>query len=569
MLLQLDISNIALIDKISIDMANGLSVLTGETGAGKSILIDSINAVLGDRIGKDIVRTGTDKAVVEAVFSSDSEQLISLLDELGIEFQEGDNIILSREISVNGKNTCRINGRLVNLSVLKQVGELLIDIHGQHDNQSLLKTESHIQFLDAFGGAAIESLKKEYLLLFSQYKEIKQRQKSLLGDKGEIARRLDMLKFQIEEIKASKLKDGEDDLLFKKRQLLANSEKIVNALATSYDLLAGGNSMTKSIVYNANKALTELSYAMKYDEALKGAHEKLESVIYQLEDISEEIRNRRDESEFSPEELSEIDERLDVITRLKRKYGASIAEIKDFYSSTVKEYDELIQSEELSAKLSQMIIEIEEKMFSKAKELNNLRMRCASQLEEKITNELNGLEMKNAKFSVNLVFDDQQKHFHNNGLDKAEFMISTNAGEPQKPLSKIASGGEMSRIMLAIKTILANVDFVPTLIFDEIDTGISGKAAQKVGQKLAQISKTHQVLCVTHLSQLACMADNHYLIEKYSENESTFTRVVPLDEDSRVIEISRIIGGADVTKAAKQHSEELIRAAIEFKKQLN
>ena len=568
MLLQLDIRNVALIDKISIDMASGLSVLTGETGAGKSILIDSINAVLGDRIGKDIVRTGTDKAVVEAVFSSDSKQLISLLDELGVEIEEGDNLILSREISINGKNTCRINGRLVNLSALKQVGGLLIDIHGQHDNQSLLKTESHIQFLDDFGGAEIQSIKKEYSSLFSQYKEIKHRQKSLLGDKGEIARRLDMLKFQIDEIKDAKLKEGEDDLLFKQRQLLANSEKIVSALATSYDLLAGGNSITKSIIYNANKALTELSYAVKYDEALKETHEKLESVIYQLEDISEEIRNRRDESEFSPEQLAEIDERLDTITRLKRKYGVSIAEIKDFYSRAIKEYDELTQSEELSAKLSQMIHDLEAKMFSKAKELNNVRRLYASQLEEKITNELDGLEMKNAKFSVNLVFDDQQRHFHNNGLDKAEFMISTNAGEPQKPLSKIASGGEMSRIMLAIKIILANVDFVPTLIFDEIDTGISGKAAQRVGQKLAQISKTHQVLCVTHLSQLACMADNHYLIEKYSEDESTFTRVVPLDGENRVLEISRIIGGADVTKAAKQHSEELIKAAIEFKKQL-
>jgi len=567
MLLQLDIQNIALIDKLSLEIAPGLNVLTGETGAGKSIIIDSINAVLGERVTKDIIRNGKDKAFIEAIFELENKNINDILEQLGIESEE-ENIIISREICLSGKNTCRINGRLVNVSVLKQVGELLLDIHGQHDNQSLLKTETHIDLLDAFGGVTIEKLKADYLMIFMQYKTIKSKLQGLIGDKGEIARRMDMLKFQIDEIRNAKLKKGEDENLDKQRQVLANSEKIMNSIICSYELLNEDDN-GKSALYNSNKALQELSNILKYDESLLPVSEKLESVIYQLEDICEDLRAKREEAEFNPEALSNIDERLDIISRLKRKYGSTIEEVLEFFEKSQNEYDELLQSESLIEDLNKQLATLVQKLSDSAKILHLERQKAALILEENITAELENLEMKNSSFKVNLLLNEDEKHFTKNGLNTVEFLISSNIGEPLKPLSKIASGGEMSRIMLAIKTILANVDSIPTLIFDEIDSGISGKAAQKVGEKLSYISKNHQVLCVTHLSQLACMADNHLFIEKNSNSENTFTTVRYLDHKGRIEEVARIIGGSDITTLAIKHAEELINAAQIFKNKQN
>lgn len=564
MLLQLDIQNIALIDKLSLEIAPGLNVLTGETGAGKSIIIDSINAVLGERVNKDIIRNGRDKAFIEAIFDYNKNTYVSdILEQHGIEAEDG-NIIISREISLSGKNTCRINGRLVNVSTLKQVGELLIDIHGQHDNQSLLKTETHIELLDAFGGAALGKYKAEYFELFEEYKSVRAKIQGLVGDKGEIARRMDMLKFQIDEIKNARLKKGEDENLNKQRQVLVNSEKIMSSIVTSYGLLNEDNN-GKSAVYILNKTLQELSSICKYDEAIIPITEKLESVIYQLEDICGDILEKRDGAEFDPEELSRIDERIDIIARLKRKYGYTIDEIIEFYEKSKSDYQELLQSESLIEELNKQLAELTQKLSLCSKRLHMEREKAAQVLEKNITDELENLEMKNSEFKVNLLYSENTANFTKNGLDCAEFLISSNIGEPLKPLSKIASGGEMSRIMLAIKTILANVDSIPTLIFDEIDTGISGKAAQKVGEKLSYISKNHQVLCVTHLSQLACMADNHLLIEKNSNGENTFTTVRSLNSKGRIEEIARIIGGSDITTLAIKHADELIKAAKIFK----
>lgn len=565
MLTQLDIQNIALIDKLNLEIGQGLNVLTGETGAGKSILIDSINAVLGERVSKDLIRSGKDRAIIEAVFQYKNTGIDRILEETGIDRDDG-NIILSREISLSGKNTCRINGRLVNVSMLKQIGELLLDIHGQHDNQSLLKTETHIDLLDAFGGKAIEQIKAEYLELFAQYKNIKSKLHSFAGDKGEMARRMDMLNFQIDEIKNARLKKGEDDTLTAKRQVLANSEKIMNSIVRAYELLNEGSNTGKSVLYDSNKALQEVSSAVKYDPGLNSISEKLESVIYQLEDICEELRNRREAAEYNPDELLSIDERLDIITRLKRKYGSTLEDVTDFFDKSQKEYEELLQSESLVEELNKQLVLLSQKLYVSAEKLNAEREKAAVILEKNITAELENLEMKNSSFKVELSFIKEEKYFSKNGLNSVEFLISSNAGEPLKPLSRIASGGEMSRIMLAIKTILANVDAIPTLIFDEIDTGISGKAAQKVGEKLSYISKTHQVLCVTHLSQLACMADNHLYIEKNSDGENTYTTVRKLDHKGRIEEIARIIGGSDITALALKHSEELIEAADLFKK---
>lgn len=568
MLLQLDIQNIALIDKLSLEIASGLNVLTGETGAGKSILIDSINAVLGERVSKDIIRNGKDRAFIEAVFEYENTEIDDILQQLGIETEDG-NIIISREISLSGKNTCRINGRLVNVSVLKQVGEMLLDIHGQHDNQSLLKTESHIELLDAFGGTSIEKIKSEYSELFAQYKSIRAKLQGLEGDKGEIARRMDMLNFQIDEIRNAKLKKGEDDSLNRQRQVLANSEKIMNSINKAYGLLNEGGDSGNSALYNSNKALQELSNILKYDGDLIPVSEKLESIVYQLEDVCEDLRAKREDDGFNPEMLSRIEERLDIIARLKRKYGSTVEEVLDFLHSSQKEYEELLQSESHAEELNKELSAILLKLNSKAGILHAERVKAAAVLEKSITSELGNLEMKNSSFKANIIFDEASQHHSKNGLDSVEFLISSNMGEPLKPLSKIASGGEMSRIMLAIKTILANVDEIPTLIFDEIDTGISGKAAQKVGEKLSYISKTHQVLCVTHLSQLAAMADNHLFIEKNSNDGNTFTTVRYLDKKGRVEEIARIIGGSDITALALKHAEELIEAAGIFKQNIN
>lgn len=565
MLTQLDIQNIALIDKLSLEIGQGLNVLTGETGAGKSILIDSINAVLGERVSRDVIRNGKDKAIIEAAFQYENKEIDQILEQAGIDTEEG-NIILSREISLSGKNTCRINGRLVSVSVLKQVGELLLDIHGQHDNQSLLKTEAHIDLLDAFGGSAIEKVKAEYIEQFTQYKNIKAKLQALAGDKGEMARRMDMLNFQIDEIKNARIKKGEDEVLSSKRQVLANSEKIMNSTIKAYELLNEGSTAGKSALYNSNKALQELSNILKYDPEIGPISEKLESVIYQLEDICEDLRSKREDAEYSPDELSRIDERLDILSRIKRKYGSTLEEVLDFLDKSQKEYDDLLQSESLAEELNKQLSTITEALYDCALKLHNQREMAALILEKNITGELENLEMKNSSFRVNLLFDQEDRNFTKNGLNTVEFLISSNIGEPLKPLSKIASGGEMSRIMLAIKTILANVDAIPTLIFDEIDTGISGKAAQRVGEKLAYISQTHQVLCVTHLSQLACMADNHLYIEKNSDNEKTFTSVRYLERKERVQEIARIIGGTDITPLALKHSDELLKAADLFKK---
>ncbi len=399
MLTQLDIQNIALIDKLSLEIAPGLNVLTGETGAGKSILIDSINAVLGERVSRDLIRNGREKAFIEAAFEYEDAQIDSILEQTGIEAEDG-NIIISREISLSGKNTCRINGRLVNVSVLKQVGELLLDIHGQHDNQSLLKTETHIELLDAFGGPEIGAIRQQYLEFFTRYKSIKSRLQELAGDKGEMARRLDMLNFQIEEIESARIKKGEDENLNSQRQILANSEKIASSISMAYELLNEGNADEKSALYNSNKALQELSNILKYDRELVPISEKLESVIYQLEDICQDLRSKSEEAEFDPEALSHIDERLDILARLKRKYGGTLEEVLDFLEKSKNEYAELQQSESRIKELNGELSSVAEKLNESAKKLHAGREKAARILEKNITAELENLEMKNARQSL-------------------------------------------------------------------------------------------------------------------------------------------------------------------------
>jgi DNA repair protein RecN (Recombination protein N) len=565
MLLQLDIHNVALIDKISIELDNGMNILTGETGAGKSIIIDSINAVLGERVSKDIIRTGSDKALIEAVFKTDTEKIADVLNEMGMEPEEGGTVILSREISQSGRNTCRINGKMVAASFMKSIGERLIDIHGQHDNQSLLKIENHIELLDAFAGEVMQELKGEYLALLEEYRSVRADLKELSGDPGERERKMDLLKYQIDEIKKARLKKNEEEELDKERLFLNNADKIAVSLSGAYDFLVSGEEAGRPALDAMNEALTSLNVTTRLDNSFEEIHTRLQDIIYQLEDLSSDIRRRREGIEYDPDRLEYIGERLDLIYKLKRKYGDGIDEIFRFCENAEKQLEEIEKSEEMAGLLSEKRIELEGRLYQTARKVNAERHKAAEILETRIGQQLDELEMKHAKFKVDIQFDtasvsQADRRYGKNGLDRVEFLISPNAGEPLKPLAKIASGGEMSRVMLAIKTILAEVDSIPTMIFDEIDTGISGKAAKRVGEKLSLISRRHQVLCVTHQAQIACRADSNYLIEKISEGSSTTTIVTKLHTEDKIKEIARLIGG-ETTETSLKYAAELIKTA--------
>ncbi len=571
MLLHLDIHNVALIDRVNIELGEGLNILTGETGAGKSIIIDSINSVLGGRVSKDLIRTGKDRALVEAVFKLEDGRLDHLLRSFGIEPEEDGTILLSREVTTSGRSTCRVNGKLVTVSMLREIGEKLIDIHGQHDNQSLLKTENHLELLDSFDADKISRLKEEYGSLLNEYRTVRNKLRELSGDTGERERRMDLLRFQVEEIKKSNLKIGEEEELKKQRQLLSNAGKIIDVLSNAYEMLYGEGTESFSVTDAIGSTLSALGTISGLDEGYSRIYEKIETLSYQLEDVVEEIRKERDKVDFSPELLEQVDERLDLIFRLKRKYGNSIEEVINYCKKCEDELKELMDSTEITEKLRSRLDALEKDLYEAALKLNQSRINASKVLESLIGKELEELEMKNARFKVNIEFNDEkdasgQRKYTANGLDKVEFLFSANAGEPLKPLSKIASGGEMARVMLAIKTILADVDRIPTLIFDEIDSGISGKAANKVGEKLSYISRKHQVICVTHLTQIACMADNHFLIEKTSRQGNTYTMVKRITGVQRRDEIARLLGGINISPITIQHAEEMLKNAEKFKK---
>ncbi len=566
MLLQLDIHNIALIDEVSIELSRGLNVLTGETGAGKSIIIDSINAILGERVSREIIRTGSEKALVEAVFQIDHESFQDVLDEMGMEPEEDGTLILSREIAQSGRNTCRVNGKMVAVSFLKTIGERLIDLHGQHDNQSLLKTEMHIELLDSFGGEKLQLSKLEYTSVLEQYREIKAKLKELSGDPGQRERKIDLLKYQINEIKEARLKKDEEERLNKQKLLLVNAEKITGSLSQVYNLLSSGEQGGRTATDIMHEALSYLTAISRLEQEYEDLYKRFEDILYQLNDLTDDVRKQNEMIEYNPALLEEIEERLDMIYKLKRKYGDSILEICQYCDSAEKQLDEMLKSDETVAALKAKRSEVEKLLYEAAVRLHNERMKASELLESKICEQLDDLEMKKSQFKVDIQFDagnegSGERKYSQNGLDKIEFLISANPGEPLKPLAKIASGGEMSRIMLAIKTILAQVDQLPTMIFDEIDIGISGRAAQKVGEKLSYISMGHQVICVTHLAQIASMADHHFLIEKIMEEKHTKTIVSKLNDGNRIKEIARLIGGTASTETSLKYAREMLNNA--------
>lgn len=560
MLLKLNIKNFALIDNVDINFYNGLNILTGETGAGKSILIDSVNFVLGDKQSKDIIRTGEDSAFVEAVFDTTDPELKLMLSDNGIDADE--LIILSREMNKHGRSISRINGKTVTSSFLKQVSKYLIDIHGQHEHQSLLDESNHIKILDSFCGDEFNDIMGYYKKVYSDIKEIDKEISRLNSDEQDKLKMMDLLSFQIKEIKEADLKPEEYDELVRRKNILTNSEKIYSALSSLYEALYEGEER-ESAYDTIGAGISQLESVEQFDDKLKNIKNSLEDIYYKLEGIIEDVRSYRDAMEFNPDELEKIDTRLDVINRLMRKYGKSIDDILNYLDKITKQYSGIEKSEEtskeLESKKAKLLIELEKT----ADKISLKRKSTAEKLKKFVERELKYLGMEKAIFKAEV--KDAEK-YHDDGKNDVFFTMSANPGEPLKPLSKVASGGEMSRIMLAIKTVIADVDKIPTLIFDEIDVGISGRTAQSVAEKMCVISKSHQLLCVTHLPQIAAMADFHFKIQKFVKNERTTTKVFELKDKERIDELARMLSGAAITDTTLNHAEEMIRLAGEAKK---
>ncbi|MCC0729167.1 DNA repair protein RecN [Clostridioides sp. ZZV14-6048] len=556
MILELYMKNCALVEELRLGIDKNLNILTGETGSGKSIIIDALGLCLGEKYDRSFLRKGTDKGLVEAIFFSDNVYLKKVLDENDISIEDDNLLVITRLIYSDGKSTARVNGRTVKVSFLKEIASTLIDIHGQHQNQALFNKDTHLKFLDLFGENELDKFKDDYRKVYYKYSEVKRALNSLTENKDDmqIQREIDLLRFQINEIEAANLNKNEYEDLLKQRDVYRNSEKIYNNLNLSYSKLHNGEYNVIDLIGIASKELNDIS---KYDSVLSEYSETIERIMYELQDISSDIRNYKDNIDFEPYELEQIELRIDEINNLRRKYGDSIEAIFEYYEKTKDRLDEILNRDERVEQLKNQLIKIEEELKIKAIKLTKARNKVAIQLEEILLDELKSLNMKNVMFKVNF----EESSFTINGIDDIEFMISFNLGEDIKPIYKVASGGEMSRFMLAFKTILADIDDIDTLVFDEIDTGISGIAAQIVGEKLSDIAKKKQIICITHLPQIAANADTHYCIEKDTSNNRTFTNVKKLNQSQRKNEIARLIAGNNITEKTIEHASEIIEMA--------
>ena len=539
MLSTLHIKNIGIIDDLSINFEEGFNVLTGETGAGKTLIIGSLAILSGGRFSKEMIRKGEECSLIEAsIFVPQSE------------FAEDGNIIISREVYSNGRNTCKVNGNLVTVSELKRIMSKIIDIHGQHDNQNLLDNTKHIMYLDSFIGDELFKMKQEYQEYFNKYNEIKNKLKNNYGDETEKTRRLDLLRYQYNEIDVANLKIGEDLELEEKHNIMMNSEKLKENLEEIDENI---NSNAIEYISNSIRCLEKIE---DYGEIYKSKLAELKSIYYELQETARDLSSLKDEANFDEYERDEVERRLDIIFSLKRKYCNSIEEILEYKSKLAEEIEQIENVEEINKKLRIEQKEIESKMNNLCNLMNEKREKYGIILSEKINNELKDLEMPNACFSIKI---EKEASFNINGNDKIEFAISPNIGEESKELIKIASGGEMSRIMLAIKTVLADIDEVPILVFDEIDTGISGKAAKAVAEKMKIISNKHQTLCITHLPAIAAQGKNNFYIYKEVTNGKTRTKIKKLNEQEIIFEIARISNG-DITDVAIENAKELRKA---------
>ena len=555
MLTSLQIENIAVIEKAEITFDKGLNVLTGETGAGKSIIIDSINAVLGERTTRELVRTGAPFAKVSALFFGLSHAAEQVLKSLDLEPEEDGSLLIQRSISSDGRSACRINGQTATVSMLRQLGGELINIHGQHDSQSLLSSEKHIGFIDAL--AQDEALLVEYRGLYAAYVKIRRALNELQMDEEEKLRKIDLLRFQIDELEAANLQIGERETLTQERTRCLNAEKILQSLRRAYDAI-NGTEETAGASQLLTDAAAGLQDAAHYYGAIESTAQEMLDLSYNLESYADEIRNAFDTLSYDPGDLEQIEERLDLLYKLSRKYGETEEEMLAYLEKARAELDEITFSEERVQKLDEERREIVRKIKALAATLSDVRRQAGERFARQVEAELSYLDMPHVRFIVH----HEQVKPGPNGADEIEFLISANPGEPPRPLAKIASGGELSRIMLAIKNVLSGSDEIGTLIFDEIDTGVSGRAAQKIALKLKQVSAGRQVICVTHLAQIAAQADCHLLIQKTVRDDQTYTQVDALDFEGRKREIARIMGGMDeITPLQLQSAEELLRAA--------
>lgn len=550
MLAQLFINNIAVIERASIDLEKGFTVLTGETGAGKSIIIDAIHAVLGERTSKELVRTGTQSASVSALFTGLDEDILRLLDQLSIPREEDGSLLVQRDIRQEGRSSCKLNGAPATVSMLKQVGPRLVTIHGQHESYELLSPEVHMVYLDSFAG--LESLLAEYQAAYHTLRETQRKLEALQTDEGEKARLSDLLHYQIDEIQSANVRVGEREELEAQREVIRNSEKIAGTLELLRGLLAGDED-SEGLLTGVEQASVEAERVASYLPELEEAAQKLREAGYLLEDVDAMLRGVG--VDFDPALQEAIEERLDLLYKLGLKYGSSEEKILEFLEDCRSRLHQIEFSDEERERLEAQYEAEKHKAISLAKELSRRRQAASAQFIRQVREELAFLNMPGIQFETEI----QRVPLYAMGCDKLQFLVSANKGEPPKPMSKIASGGELSRIMLAIKTVLSGKDKVQTLIFDEVDTGISGAAANKVGKKLKQVSQNRQVLCITHLAQIAALADHHLLIEKHVEGERTFTQVQELDFEGRKREVARIIGGDQVTGLQLEMAEEMLK----------
>ncbi|RKD72951.1 DNA replication and repair protein RecN [Sinobaca qinghaiensis] len=570
MLEELSIKNFAIIESLTVPFSEGLTVLTGETGAGKSIIIDAIGLLIGGRGSVEYVRHGEKRAEIEGLFyvSSDHPAKDKLI-EAGIELEEG-MLVLRRDITDQGKSICRINGKLVTLAILREMGQSLVDIHGQHEHQELMQTEKHLFMLDSYAGSDLREARQDYKERYKTFVSWKKKWSQLKESDQDTANRLDFIKYQLNEIEQAELRPGEDEELEKESYVLANSEKLYRSLHEAYESLYGEG---RSLDW-AGMAVSNIEDAASIDESLQKLLESVNSAYFALEEATYSLREHADSLAFDPERLNDIEKRLDEIRQLKRKYGSSVDEVLEYAAKIEEEIESLDNKDErlemYEKKMHQSFLDLS----ADAQTLTDIRVQAGLALAEEVQRELQSLFMKSAQLKVEMTdlsrgqeYQDKHKSvfFNENGRDKVEFLLSTNSGEPLKPLAKVASGGEISRIMLAMKTILSGFQSVTSLIFDEVDTGVSGRVAQAIAEKIYRVSRGSQVLCISHLPQVAAMADNHLYIEKKENDNRVITTVTPLPEQEKIDEIARMISGVEVTELTKENANEILSMAEKMK----
>ena len=560
MLRQLYIQNVAVIEKTAVELTGGLNVFTGETGAGKSILIDSIHAVLGGRVSREMVRTGAPKALVSALFSDLSARQREVLEQNGYEPEEDGALLITREITADGKTSARINGRPATVSILRTVGEGLINIHGQHDNQALLSPERHLEFIDAFGGHQQELA--AYSALFHQLQQVERDIRALTMDEADKARRLDLLGYQIQELEQAALQPGEEEELTAQKKVIQDSEKLARLLQEIQDSANGTDEYEGALGFLRQLA-EDAGQVSQYFPQLEKSASRMEEMYYELQEYVGDFGEYLSGLDFDPRQLEEIEDRLDLLHRLERKYGDSVEAMQSFLERARREFEQITFSDEHLEQLKERREELRRQAGQAARVLSARRQETAREFSRRVCEELRFLDMPNVVFEVQRTAcgEGGRETLTEKGMDRLEFAVSVNLGEPPKPIVKVASGGELSRIMLSLKNVLADQDEVPTLIFDEVDTGVSGRAAQKIGRKLKQASRGRQIICVTHLAQVAAFGDSHYLIQKRTESNRTFTQVQRLHQEQRIQELARIMGGERITSTLLQNAREMLEEA--------